>query len=101
MPTLSLNSDNIVETGELTDQLNNGLISGALVGITLRDQSGVDVVGATWPIVLPEVSTGLYRANLPDTLVLIELETYKATYIADMGVDQHKEWCVNYLVVCN
>jgi len=101
MPTLSLNSDNIVETDKLTDQLNGGLISGAVVKVTLRDHYGADVVGATWPIVLPEVSAGLYRGNLPDTLVLIERAIYKATYSADKGVDQHQEWCVKYLIVCD
>jgi len=100
VPSLNKNSDNIVEVDKLTDQLGGQLISGATVSVTVKDTVGNDLAGETWPVAMPEVSAGLYRGNLPDTLVLDGKKIVIATFVADAGSALHREWCVEYIVVC-
>lgn len=100
MPTLNKNSDNIVDIDELTDQLGGQLISGATATVTVKDVSGNDLAGVTWPVAMAEVSAGLYRGNLPDKMNLDNEQVVYATYVADIAADQHREWCVEYTVVC-
>ncbi len=102
MPILTPNSDNIVEANKLTDQLSGNLISGATVQMeSLKDDNLVDVTGIVFPIAMPEISAGLYRGNIPDTAVLGSTKTAVGTISSDNGVDQHREWCIQYIIDCS
>ena len=100
MAFLYYNSDNTAEVRYLTDSITGELVETATVTITLTDTSDVEIVGATWPLTMPHVANGTYRVNLPDTLTLTKGQEVKAIYTADDGAGRHREWCVNYDVVC-
>lgn len=100
MDNLYLNSDNTVEVRNLKNNVTDTIITTATVTVTVVDSDGVDIAGVTWPISLPHIADGLYRGNLPDTLVLERNQRVYATYVADDGPGFHREWCVVYKVVC-
>ena len=100
MATLNINSDNIIELRGLKDVITGTVITGATVTVTLKNASGTEVSGATWPLTMAHAGNGLYRAILPNELVLNANLAYVATIIADNGADQHKEWCVPYSATC-
>jgi hypothetical protein len=100
MATLSINSDNVIELRNLKDTISGNTITTATVTVTLVDSNGTEVTGATWPLSMPHIVSGLYRAILPNELVLSNALTYVATVVADNGDEQHKEWCVNYSATC-
>ena len=99
MATLNINSDNVIELRGLKDVISGDTITSATVTVTLK-QGGTNVSGATWPLSMPHVASGLYRAILPDALVLNANLAYIATVVADNGADQHKEWCIPYSATC-
>ena len=101
MATLNINSDNAIEIRDLRNAITDVVITTATVTVTLKTQSGDSVSGETWPLSMPHIASGLYRAILPNELVLSASTAYVATVVADNGAGWHREWCVPYSVVCN
>jgi len=100
MATLSISSDNAIELRNLKNTLTNEVITTATVTVTLT-QNGSQVSGEVWPLAMPHIANGLYRAVLTDSLVLDTNLSYLATVVADNGAGQRKQWCVPYSVVCD
>lgn len=100
MAFLYYQSDNTAEVRYLTDSITGALVESATVEITLTDTSDVEIVGATWPLDMPHIENGTYRANLPDSLTLTKGQEVRAIYTADDGAGRHRQWCVTYDVVC-
>ena len=102
MATLNINSDNIIELRGLKNATSGQAITTATVSITLTEKiTGTAVSGVTWPLSLTHVASGTYRGNIPDDAVLNRALSYIGTIIADNGVNQHREWCEEYTVVCS
>lgn len=76
---LKIGNDSILELNGLRDGLTGAYVNNATVTAILKDSSGVDVPGQTWPTPLAYVSgsNGIYRVNLEDTLSLVDGENYK------------------------
>lgn len=98
--TLYLGNDMILEVVSLKDRLTGEAINDATVQVTLKDSAGTNVVGETWPLVLPYVtaSNGVYRATLKDTLTVTANARYVATITADNGAGRRGQWETD--VVC-
>jgi hypothetical protein len=101
MATLNLNSNNVVELRGLRDIISHQKVVTATVTVTLKTTSGVEVSGAVWPLAMPHVSSGTYRAILPHDIGIVAGQTYIGTVVADNGTDQHFERCVTYSVTCD
>ena len=99
MATLNKNSDNVIELRNLKDEITDVSITTATVSVTLT-QNGTEVSGQAWPLTMSHVANGLYRAILPNELVLNSNLAYVGTVVADNGDGQHREWCVPYSVTC-
>ena len=84
----------------MTNEVTGAVIPTATVEVTIKDRSGVELTGTTWPITLPHILDGTYRATIPDTVVMKRGKNVYATYTADDGVNQRREWCVTYIPVC-
>ena len=100
MATLDINSDNVIELRNLKDNISGDTITTATVTVTLTTSAGGAVTPDIWPLPMPHIVSGLYRAILPDTLNLSTGLTYIATVLADNGDDQRIQRCVTYNVTC-
>ena len=67
-------NDLTVELTELKDGQTGKLLLGATVSVTLKDQSGTNLTGATFPLNMAYVanSRGNYRVILPAAIVMVE-----------------------------
>ena len=98
------NNDNIIELRLLTNAVTEVIDGGATVSVTLKDASGVDVAGQTWPTNMPHVGDsntpeGTYRATLDSTLVLSTKQRYKATVDAVGSGGEVGQWICSVSVV--
>ena len=95
MQIILISNDNVIELDGLQD-VDGTLLNGATVEVHLRDDSGTDVVGQTWPLTMPPTgSDGRYRATLPDTLTLAENARYVATVTANDGPGSFGTWILD------
>ena len=87
-------NDNLLEVDLLKNVDTAAYINNATVTATLKDASGNNVVGETWPLTMSYVaaSNGKYRAKLKDTLTLIPGRGYVAEITADGGADLRAFW---------
>lgn len=85
--TIYLGNDNVLEVTDLTNEVTGDMISSATVTVTLTDESGVTVVGDTFPKTMEYVagSNGVYRTTLIDTLTLARNARYIAKISANGG----------------
>jgi len=90
MEKLYIGSDNLVTVDELYDVADASYLSGASVEATLRDRSGTEVTGVSWPISLSYVSgsDGKYRGNIPDAASLSRGKRYELTITVDAGTNK-------------
>lgn len=89
-----LTNDNVIELTGLQNAVDDAYQNSATVTVTIKDANGTNVVGETWPLVMAYVSAsdGDYRANLRDTLTLVDGARYYATVTADAGVNGLATW---------
>lgn len=72
-------NDNVIELTGLKDEITDVNIDDATVTVTLKDSTGVDVTGETWPLAMAALgSGGIYRATLINTLDVTLLDQYTA-----------------------
>lgn len=85
--TLYISSDNVLTLVGLNDTVANTYLNSASVSVTLKDSSGNNVSGETWPLAMAYVasSNGNYRATLTDSLILTDAANYTAEVVADAG----------------
>ena len=97
MSNLYINNDNLLSVENLKNAATGVYINDATVSATLKNSSGVNVTGQSWPLTLTFVSSsnGVYRGTLEDGLVLNEGETYTAEITADAGADQIANWSIS------
>jgi len=90
-------NDMVIELRNLKDESAGTFVNNADVTVTLKDSSGVSVVGDTWPLSMPYVtsSNGVYRATLVDTLSVTPNASYTAIVSADGGVGKQGTWNVD------
>jgi hypothetical protein len=95
-----VNTDMVLEVGNLRDSITDALITGATVTARVLDELDVLVVGTSDPITLTEVvgSAGLYRGTVPDTASLVAGDTGTIVLSADAGSGLNAEWTLNYRV---
>lgn len=94
------NNDSIIEVYDLKNELTGDFLNTATVQVTLKDSTGTNVTGDTWPKTLNYVtaSNGIYRATLLYTLGLTADSRYTATVTADAGAGLRSEWVLE--MVC-
>lgn len=88
------NNDSIIEVYDLKNELTGDFLNTATVQVTLKDATGTNVTGDTWPKTLAYVtaSSGIYRATLLYSLGLTADSRYTATVTADAGAGLRAEW---------
>jgi len=94
IPAIYKGNDMVLELSDLTNETTGDHISDATVSVTLVDSTGADVAGDVFPKTMTYVtgSDGVYRANLLDTLNLIENAKYKAKISANAGEGKQGYW---------
>lgn len=87
-------NDTVLQLSELQDEVSGSFLDGADVSVTVADEQGNPVGGATWPMSLVHVagSKGIYRTTLPYTLDLQPGRRYSAYAVAHAGPGLHAEW---------
>lgn len=87
-------NDMVLELRGLASEVTGDYLNYATVAVTLKDASGVEVSGESWPLAMAYVasSNGKYRATLADTLSLTDRARYTATITADAGAGLKGEW---------
>jgi hypothetical protein len=75
---LYIDNDTLAELYDLRDEVTGALITDATVTVTLFDGSGEEVLGAVWPVTMPHVENGIYRAVIPAGLDLDRGRRYQA-----------------------
>lgn len=87
-------NDMTIEVRGLRNEVTGDNLNSATVAVTLTDANDVEVSGESWPLAMTYVtgSNGVYRATLPDTLVLADRARYTATITADAGAGLRAKW---------
>ena len=78
-----IGNDNSIEWQLLTNTVTGVVDTGAIVSVTLKDASGVNVPGQVWPATMTHSAGGTYRATLDAALSL----TANRKYTAHLDVD--------------
>ena len=93
-------NDNLLELIGLQNTVTEAFINNANVTVTVKDENDVDVMGATWPLTMPNVagSSGDYRVTLPDTLGFSLNENYFAEVTANAGAGLLSFWVFPFKV---
>ena len=91
MLTLYIGNDMVIEVTELTNSVTSVVDEAATVAVTLLS-SGSTVAGATWPISMPHVAGGLYRATLPAGLQLYASTSYSAVITVTGAGGEVAKW---------
>lgn len=88
------NNDHYIELTGLQDSADSSYKNGATVEVTLKDASGNNLSGETWPLSMSYVasSNGNYRATLADTLAVVVGNRYTALVTANAGAGLQAEW---------
>ena len=69
-------SHNLIELQELTDGASGSAITTATVTAVIKDSSGTNVSGETWPLTLSHVSAGTYRGTVSSAVSLTRHAKY-------------------------
>lgn len=93
MTALVANTNNLELLG-LQNASNGAYVNDATISVTVKDASGIDVVGETWPIPMNYVSgsDGDYRCVLIDTLSFNSGMTYTANISVNAGSNRIAFW---------
>ena len=75
---IRIDNNNVIELQTLTNGITGAVDTGASVTVTLKDSSGTEVVGQSWPAAMNHDTGGTYRATLDDGLTLIATRSYTA-----------------------
>ncbi len=96
-----INNDNLLSVSDLKNEATGVYINDAAVTMTLKDSTGSEVSGQTWPATMTYVSSsnGVYRGTLEDGLSLTEGQSYTAEITADAGSDQIANWSITMTAV--
>jgi hypothetical protein len=89
---------NVLDLIGLKNELSGASIDNATVTVTIKDDQGVNVAGATWPLTMSYVaaSAGDYRAFLSEDLGFIAKGKYIAAIDADGGTNLVGHWELNF-----
>lgn len=85
---------NLLEIRGLKSAVEGTFINNATVTVTVKDASGSNVTGQTWPTSMSYVvaSSGDYRAVIEDDAVLAARQTYTAEITVNAGVNRIGFW---------
>lgn len=85
---------NVLELSGLKSAIEDAFINDATVTVTLKDSSGSNVAGQTWPTTMAYVaaSDGVYRAIMKDGLSIAAEGEYTAFIEANAGTDRIGHW---------
>jgi len=75
---LYVGNSNVIELQALTNSATDAADTGATVNVTLKDKTGAEVTGQSWPAALSHVSAGTYRATLEDDIAIVNRGRYVA-----------------------
>lgn len=91
---LYVGTDTVLQLDSLQNEIGGTFLANATVVVTLADDQGNEVAGATWPQSMVHVagSKGVYRTTLPFSLGLVADRRYVAQVVADAGPGLHAEW---------
>lgn len=64
MLALYIGNNNVIELQALTNCVTNTVDTGATVSVTIKDTSGTDITGETWPVSMTHDTGGTYRATI-------------------------------------
>ncbi|QKC83272.1 hypothetical protein [Mesorhizobium sp. NZP2077] len=89
-----VDNTNLIEVVGLKSAVEGGFVNDADVSVTVKDASGTNVTGQTWPATLAYVasSDGVYRGILEDDLALVDGAQYVAVIDADAGANRIGHW---------
>jgi len=73
-----IDNNNSLTVNELTNCVTDVVDTAATVTVTLKDSSGTEVVGQSWPATMSHISGGTYQITLDDDLVLTANRPYTA-----------------------
>ena len=90
-----IENNNVITLEGLTNSATDVVDTGATVTVTLKDSTGTDVVGQTWPASMSHVAAGTYRATLDSDLTLTNNRRYTAEIdaVGSGGEVGHWEIC--------
>lgn len=95
--TLYVGNDTILEIDNLKNELTGAFLTAASVTVTLKDSTGANVIGDTWPKTLTYLasSNGVYRCTLLHALALVAGRRYTAVIVADGGAGLYASFTVD------
>lgn len=79
-----IENDNLLQLNGLKNEATGAYVNDAVVTGRLKDETGADVSGQSWPVTLQYVaaSNGNYRVTLEETLSLVVGKKYVAEVTA-------------------
>lgn len=85
---------NLLEIRGLKSAVEGTFINDATVTVTVKNASGANVSGQTWPAAMSYVaaSSGDYRAVIEDDAALMPRQTYTAEITVNAGVNRIGFW---------
>jgi hypothetical protein len=85
---------NLLELIGLKSAVEDAFINDATVSVTVKDASGANVAGVTWPVTMDYVaaSSGDYRAIIPHGAALVSGRQYTAGISVNAGADRVGFW---------
>lgn len=88
--TIFINNDTLAKLTGLQNPVDSAFLNTATVSVTIKDLSGSEVDGVTWPITLAYVaaSNGDYEGIIDKAVVLVEGNRYFLEFTASLsGID--------------
>ena len=85
-------NDMVIEVSGLVDEITNLPIDDATVLATLNDSEGVPVTGIVWPVTLPFISSGLYRAIVDQAAAVVAESGYTLDIVVSTPGNTDAQW---------
>lgn len=82
----------VIEVSGVTDKITGLPIDDATINATLKDSDGADVSGIAWPVVLPFVSSGLYREIIDKAAAVINDAGYTLEIVLTTPGNYDAKW---------
>ena len=82
MLNIYLGNDTVIELSDVKNTTTQVIDTGAAVAVTLEDMQGDEVTGQTWPLAMPHVAAGLYRATISASIGIEANAQYRAIVTA-------------------
>jgi hypothetical protein len=85
---------NLIELIDVKGAIEDEFVNNATVSVTIKDASGTNVAGVTWPLTMAYVadSDGEYRAIMPHGAALVSGRQYTAEISLDAGENRVGFW---------